>query len=154
MVTRLLVFMKSELYMNRPKGVRWLLPVCLFVGGLLFFSDPGHRGVHALVAGNACFVAFIVWMYFRCRDSQDEVVRAANEAALSIGAPIGLGFSFLSIFIVRLFPTASSWVENLVGGSNRSDAVTAGFGVGVLVSCLFVVLSSILVWIAWWAGKR
>ena len=120
----------------------------------MFFRDPGKGGVMALLAGNACFVALVVWMYFRCRNSQDEVVRAANEAALSIGAPIGLGFAFFSIFMVRLFPSVSAWVENLVGGSMNESAVTAGFGAGVLLTCALVVLSSILVWFVWWMCKR
>ncbi len=140
--------------MKMPKDVKWVLPICLFLGGLLFFQDPGRSRVGALVAGNACFVALVVWMYFRCRDSQDEVVRAANEAALSIGAPIGLGLAFMSIFVVRLFPSVSSWLGGLVGVSINENAVTAGFGVGVLVTCSLVVAASFLVWILWWVSKR
>ncbi len=140
--------------MNMPRGIKWLVPLVLFLGGLMFFSDPQRGNVMTLVYGNACFVALVVWMYFRCRHSSDEVVRAANEAALSIGAPIGLGLAFTLIFIVRLHPGASSLVEGLAGGAREGAAVSAGFGLGVLATCFAVVLSSVLVWGCWWLSKR
>lgn len=103
---------------------------------------------------NGVLGALVVWGYLRCRNSSDEVVKAANIAAMAIGAPIGLGLSFLGIFVVRLTPAVGHRLAGMVGLPNSMDAVTAGFGAGILFACGTVVLAVLVTWFGWWWGKR
>ena len=153
-MTSLLVFMKDVIDRSILKELKWLGPTILFCAGLLLFRGSSGGGATVVVIGNTLLVVVVVWMFLRCRNSHDEVVRAANFAALAVGAPIGLGLALGSIFVVRLVPQVSAFVGGLVPDLGGNSSVTAGFGIGVLFTIGLVALSSILAWGIWWISKR
>ena len=112
-------------------------------------SEPGF-----LMLVNGVLAALVVWGYLRCRNSSDEVVKAANVAAMAIGAPIGLGLAFFGIFVVRLTPSVGHWLAVVIGLPDSTDAVTSGFGAGTLFAVGTVVLAALVTWVGWWWGKR
>ncbi len=153
-MTSLLVLVKSVIDVNALRELKWVGLTILFCAGLLIFRGSPGGGATPIVIGNILLVLVVVWMFLRCRRSHDEVVRAANDAALGIGAPVGLGLALSSIFIVRLVPQVSAFVGGLVPDMSGVASVTAGFGMGVLFTVGLVALSSMLAWIAWWISKR
>lgn len=146
--------MKSEAVMNPSKHVHWLVYTGLFVVALALFRADPSDGVFWPLLGNAIFVGLVVWGYLKCRNSDDEVVRAANNAAMSIGAPIGLGLAFVSLFVVRQVPAVKLYLDERVGRFDPMDALSAGFGMGILYTCLVVAASVMMTWVAWWVAKR
>ncbi len=140
--------MKSIPITNQKHPLQWVAPTALFITGLALFQS----GPSGMLLGNLCFVALVVWCYLRCRNSEDEVVQAAKVAAMATGAPIGLGLAFGSIFIVRLHPTATEWVTGMT--REAASPATAGFGMGILFTCLLVAGAVGITWIGWWAAKR
>lgn len=146
--------MRSETEPKILKEMKWVGPTFVFCVGLLLLSESPSGNTSSVLVGNGLIEGVVVWMFLRCRNSRDEVVRAANVAALAVGAPLGLGLALVSIFVVRLVPQVSTFVGGLVPGVGDVDAVTAGFGMGVLFTIGVVVLSSILAWLAWWISKR
>ncbi len=129
---------------------KWALPTLLFVGGLILLSVDPSEAAGPRVLGAAMMVVVTAWMYLRLRNSEDEVVRTANVAAMATGAPIGLALAFCAIFVVRLMPPATRFVDQLAGGA----AASAGFGVGVLFTCGLVVFCSLVTWVGWWVARR
>ena len=104
--------------------------------------------------GYGMFVALVVAGYLRCRNSQDEVVRAANVAAMAIGAPVGLGIAFVTLFAVRLVPDLQGWLAEFVRRDGAADVVSASFGLGILFTCLMVSVVVGVTWFGWWFSKR
>ncbi|MEM7018529.1 MAG: hypothetical protein AAF512_14460 [Pseudomonadota bacterium] len=133
----------------------WIGPTLMFVFGMILLSLNPANAAGLTITGYALLIGFTVWMYFRCRNSPDEVVRAANVAAVAIGTPIGLALAFLSIFIMRYSPSMMGLITNLAADSN--EAVTpagAAFGMGILFTCAVVFVSVVVTWVGWWIAKR
>jgi hypothetical protein len=146
--------MRSE---NEPsifKEMPWKGPTFIFCVGLLLLRGLPTGNTSSILLGNGLIVGVVVWMFHRCRNSRDEVVRAANVAALAVGAPFVLGLALESLFVVRLVPQGFTFVGGLVPGVGDVNAVTAGFGMGVFFTIGVVTLNSIFAWIAWWIRKR
>ena len=128
---------------------RWIVPTAAFVIALVMVSFDQVAAPVVFAIGLALFVGLVVWGYLTLRSSEDEVARAANVVAMSIGAPIGLGIAVISLFVVRLIPSVSEWLVATVG----QDA-TAGFGVGVLFTSFVVGIATLAAWAIWWSARR
>lgn len=126
----------------------------MFVAGLMLVSLDPITSPMLKIIGYALLIAVVVWGYLRCRNSTDEVVRAANEAALSWGTPLGLGLALLSIFAVRYVSGLSELLTETLASGSAVDPSIVGFGTGVLLTCALVVASASVTWVGWWITKR
>ncbi|MEM6705157.1 MAG: hypothetical protein AAF690_20720 [Acidobacteriota bacterium] len=132
--------------------LRWLPPTAAFLVGIPLLGE----GVAppARLAGAVLLVGFTLWGYLRCRKQGDEVVRAANTAAVALGAPFGLGLAIGTIFAVRFLPGARGLVEQAAGHAGSIGPVAAAFGLGVLFTASLIVTATSCAWAAWWLSKR
>ena len=96
--------------------------------------------------GNALLIGSMIWGYLLWRRSDDEVVRAANETAMSVGAPIGLGVAYLSLFGIPTVIVAFS--------EEKARMLATGFAFGVQFTCGLVIVFVLLTWGCWWAIKN
>ena len=134
------------------KNYSWAYSVAMLFAGLILL---GFEGAIARVLGYLIVIGVVVATYLRLRTSEDAVVRAANVAALTIGAPVGLGLAFLSIFLVRFVPDLGLYIDTLTAArSVHLGPGAAGFGVGVLFTCVVVVFAAVVAWVGWWIAMR
>lgn len=138
--------------MTLSQDLRWLPPTAAFIVGMAFLSADVSGATR--VVGFALLVAVTVWGYLRLRDRGDEVVRAANRAAIAWGAPLGLALAFCTIFAVRYVPGLNAFVTETAARSGAIGAEPAAFALGILFTGALVVLATGASWLVWWLSKR
>ncbi|MDP6377854.1 MAG: hypothetical protein QF921_10430 [Pseudomonadales bacterium] len=130
----------------------WVFSVAMLLAGTVLM---GFDNAFARLSGYVLVVGMVVMTYLRLRASEDEVLRAANAAAMTVGAPVGLGLAFVSLFVARFVPAVSDYINALtVHSSEALGAGAAGFGIGILFTCFTVVASAVIVWVGWWMAMR
>lgn len=141
--------------MSLSQNVRRTIATLMFIFGLIFLGFNPAEGVVLPLIGYVLLVSLTVWLYLHLRNSSDEVVRAANHSAFSFGAPIGLGLSFLAIFVVRFIEPASNLINGLAEGATAGPgAAAAGFAMGILFTCCMVMFCAGAAWMSWWLAHR
>ena len=134
------------------RNYSWAYSIAMLFAGLILL---GFDGALARILGYLIVVAVLVATYLRLRASEDTVVRAANVAAMAIGAPVGLGIAFASIFLVRYVPDLGVYIDTLTAArSVHLGPGAAGFGIGVLFTCVVVVFAAVVAWVGWWMAMR
>ena len=125
-MTSLLVLVKSVIDVNALRELKWVGLTILFCAGLLIFRGSPGGGATPIVIGNILLVLVVVWMFLRCRRSHDEVVRAANDAALGIGAPVGPKLHFYCAFGASSFRLCRRTRSRYVRGGIRHGRIWYG----------------------------
>ena len=138
--------------MTLTRDLRWLPPTAAFILGMGLISSDVSGATR--IVGFALLVGVTVWGYLRLRDRGDEVVRAANRAAIAWGAPLGLALAFSTIFAVRYLPSWNAFVTETAAQAGAIGPEAAAFALGILFTGTLVVLATSASWAVWWLTKR
>ena len=90
---------------------------------------------------------------FLARRMDDEVMRAARNAAISIGAPVGFALSFIVALLLPLLQLGER-PDIAAEGAAFATGSLAGFTLGVAFTTVVVFLCAGVVWMIWWVAKR
>lgn len=127
--------------------------LCYALFTTVYFNPlPGLIGVVLIFMAIPLGLAASVRGVAACRD---EVYRASVFESYTWGAFTGLGLITAGIFIVRVTPSASDWLQaSALGATNGLSPAAVGFGLGAVFSIVAFSLCLSISWAVWWLRRR
>jgi hypothetical protein len=133
-------------------GVVVLIPFAVIALGLMLFDPIPQPAQSFVVFALAAIVASGgVRAWFADRD---DVLKESRRVASLWGAPLGFAAALVAVVFVRYATPVSDALAAMAAANVNAPPSTVGFGMGVVVALICVLLANAAVYVGWWARKR